>query len=158
MYIASMEKIKCCRKCGIKKTISCFYPSKDGRFGVLGRCKECVNKETNSYYLVHKEQIKKRHKDNYYLDIDKTKAKRKINSKRYTERTDKWRKIYPDKYHAASNAIQKRNRKNVDPIYIKQKLIQQGWPKEAITHDLVELKRSLIKIKRYVKKNSKTSK
>lgn len=45
-----LQQHKCCRMCGAIKPATDFYPQKRGKFGVMGKCKECWKEYMKAYY------------------------------------------------------------------------------------------------------------
>lgn len=79
--------MKLCRKCQIKKPIKEFFKHINGKFGVSGRCKQCIKlyQEQNKE---HRKIYSKQYGKYYWLK----------NKKKIQERTQKWLKDNPDKH------------------------------------------------------------
>lgn len=70
-----MENItKICSKCGVEKLLSDYYNQKNGKFGKISKCKECMRQESTNY--------------------------RKNYPKRKRECDKQWAKNHPEVYHA----------------------------------------------------------
>ena len=85
---------KVCKKCQEKKHITGFYLHKGMADGRLSFCKECVKERVRSYS--HTEDSKKLQKE--WNKTEKGRAKHKRHTQRY-------RRLYPEKYKAATMAM-----------------------------------------------------
>ena len=61
-----------------------------------------------------------------------------------------WRKANPEKVKAKN----KKETQNLPDYYVRNKLKQQSYPPEMISPELIEVKRTILKIKRACKKAS----
>lgn len=78
---------KRCNKCGKRRAISKFGPSKRSKDGYDYSCRECVAEYRREYYAAHKEQ---------------SKAYRKKNAKKIRENAKRWREKNAE-YHREYN-------------------------------------------------------
>lgn len=73
---------KTCTKCEIEKELSEFRPSKDGKFRVASRCKDCdkcyyqenkeqIKQKVKKYREQHKDELNKKHKEYIKKNKDK---------------------------------------------------------------------------------------
>lgn len=87
---------KTCKTCGIEKDISEFHKQKSGKYGVMGRCKECRKKHNANYYKNNTDRIKKATSQYYYNNIEKCRIrKNKYVKNRYkTDATFKIKMLY----------------------------------------------------------------
>jgi hypothetical protein len=124
---------KNCNKCQLKKTSEDFYKSKLGKYGLRSICKICSHIQNKKYAKVNRR--------NYYLrNIEKHKEK----NKKYAQLNylkEKNRKVIVD-----TNSV-----KNVNDRYVKRQLKIKGFISEAITPELIEVQRLIIKTKRLCK-------
>lgn len=120
---------KKCSKCGEEKALTYFYRSKLGKYGVDARCKKCKI-ATN---IEHRRKSPQKFAD----------AERLRRQKR-----DDYAKAY-DRDYRCENA--KTARKNLSNWYVKNVLTGQGWRKEDITPEIIEVKRLEILIKRHIR-------
>lgn len=137
--------MKRCSKCGMEKDFSDFHKHSTGKDGHRTVCKQCKNLVSNQYYYDNKEEIINKQKE--YSKIYQKENKESVNKK-----SNQWRKKNIEKWRQ----IKKDQVEKLNNNYARRSLVKKGWPKEVITEDLIELNKSIIKIKRYVK--SKTSK
>lgn len=149
-------EVKLCTKCGIEKSISEFGKHKCEKDGLCGHCKECTRNNRRAYYKKNRELFLKQQQRYKLKNPQKLKDRqtkwRKANLQWYSEKAYKWQKEHPEK----ALSTQRKKVENLNDCYIRKELIKRGWPKEAITNDLIELQRSLIKYKRYAKDKTKT--
>jgi Zn-finger protein len=75
-------KTKICTKCDNEKTLNEFKISKDGKFGVTSRCKDCdkryyqenkeqIKQKVKKYREQHKDELNKKHKEYIKKNKDK---------------------------------------------------------------------------------------
>jgi len=55
---------KICTECSVEKEISEFYKVPRGKFGVMGKCKECIKKYQKDYHSEHPEKKQKYRNEN----------------------------------------------------------------------------------------------
>ena len=91
-----------------------------------------------------KEYAKKWRKEN----SDKTKEYRRKYYKENLSKFKEYQKNNPKEYIGKILEYQKKNRVILSDVYIKKRLISQGFVKNQITPELIELKRITLKTKR----------
>lgn len=142
--------MKTCRKCGHTKDESAFYPLRKV-------CKECILKGAKQSRASDPEKL-----------IERSKKWRKQNHTRYIEHQRKHQKTFRDtikdkpdqhdKYKEMRRMINKMGRDNISSWYIRSLLSKQGFPRDLITNELIELERAFIIQQRKIKSYDKKSK
>lgn len=147
--------VKTCRKCGIEKDVNEFKAinKKRLRFGPRATCKKCDYetaksnpRKQNEYQKRYRVKIPEKVKE-----WDKrSKAKR---SELIKKEGKKYRISNAEKIKSAHVDAWKKYRKHLHPLYVKSVLIQNGFPKNKITPELIEVKKIILKTKREIKKH-----
>ena len=145
---------KQCSKCGKTKGVDEFGKDKYMKDGRKSFCKDCRNAYTKAWRKVNPEKVRAAMKKWYKANPEKAKANTRDWQKANPEKTkafkNSWQKANPEKKKASNaKAIQ-----NLPDCYVKGKLKNQGYPPEMISPELIEVKRTIIKIKRACKKAS----
>lgn len=124
-----------CCKCKKEKNVNQFTLG-----GSL--CKDCTKQYKKEYYLLNKKKVSTKNTDWY-----------KKNKNKHREICRNWEKNNLEKCRKRSKTKAAKYRENLSPVYIKEKLKRDGFPKDFIesAHDLIEAKRELIKLKRLYK-------
>ena len=128
--------MKRCSKCGIEKSLDCFNKDKRKKDGVRYCCKDC-----------RKALNKKRYDANPELAKAKSKAWYDANPDLAKQISKKYRQYNTEKVKAAAKKVNE----DLHDWILKQHLKSQGFPPEAITQELIEVKRIIIKTKRLCK-------
>ena len=152
-----MEEIKTkkCSKCREIKSIGEFYKNNSRKDGLYAYCKECSRKEHLNFIRnnpdKHKEYKKKFKDEN--LDWQKKYNNKyyQNHKKKYKELGALWIKKNPEKL----KEISLNRASNCTDCYVKGLLKLNGFKKDQITSELIELKRMIIKTKRKIKDESK---
>ena len=154
--------MKRCSKCGIEKSLDCFGKNKSRKDGVQSYCKACrklyykanpekIKTAKKAWYKANSEKIKAQKKAYREANIEKVKvlekAYQEANSEKIKTREKDWRKANHEKVKANKKRITER----LPDCIIKTNLKAQGFPPEAITKELIEVKRIIIKTKRLCK-------
>lgn len=126
--------MKTCSKCHIEKDESEFSKSKEHAGGRRNICKFCSSNYHKKY--VHDSGSNKRH----YLKQREWKIE---NKERNIEKNRSWER--------------KRKREMMDS-YLRTLLTKQGIQKEGITPEILEIKKTIIQIKRKIKNHGKENK
>lgn len=86
MELATLDVLtKKCNECGIDKLFSAFHKHSGGKFGLRGKCIECKNSQTRSYYKsINKESHAEKARE--YLSSNPEARKRA------RQRNQEWRK------------------------------------------------------------------
>jgi hypothetical protein len=121
-------------------------------------------------------KIKTRNQERYYKDLERSRklsresAKRNYNPTKAIAAAKKFRIENPDIVKKMKRewenknktrhleAVKKRGKKMRDELreaYLKKQLINQGVPKEIIGEELIEIKKTIIQIKRKIKQHGK---
>lgn len=96
-----------------------------------------VKRRKKQYYTTHREEILKKEKNRYLR-----------NPKRVVDNVERWRKNNPDKTKAQKKIGSKRMRERITDAYVRQTL---GFKKQDnVPKGLIEAKRAVIKLKRIV--------
>lgn len=114
---------KVCSNCGNEFDLSMFYKDKRKVDGLYPACKDCHSIRTNRW-----------------RDSNREKNKAIMSCFRVRHR---------DKINDSNRARQNELTKNLSDRYIKVLLMDKGFERNQITDELIELNRSIIKIKRY---------
>lgn len=141
--------MKKCKKCGIEKELSEFYKKKNGKYGVHGQCKVCMNDYKKTYYEVNKMEINEKKKAYY----EENKEKIKYNQKSYYNSNKEKRKVYHEAYREANKEKIREQSKSyqisrlkTSPLYrltlnyrrrIKLALEDKGFTKKGSSKDLL---------------------
>ena len=131
---------KRCSKCGEEKPLTEFNKNKYHKDGLSSSCNLCLNNNAKEYRKNNPNWIKERRKIYYNK-----------NKLQISEIQKLWRENNPEK----REEIYRKKVVDCNSYYVKEKLIKQGFKKEQITPELIELKRMIIKTKRKIKDESK---
>jgi len=124
-----MKKI--CSKCGVQKEVTEFYIGRN-------QCKPCFSKKKEVYRAEHKEEIKKKRREDYYENHEVEK-----------ERSSAWKKRNPEKvseYNRGYRVGYEKNRRKNDPLYdvsrtvrnlIKCSIYHKGYTKKSRTFEIL---------------------
>jgi hypothetical protein len=148
------EIVKICKVHGelTEKDCTLISPSKK-----YLRCKKCKYEGTNAWRKDNREKLNaicrlyaKKNRKKISL---KDKIYRKKNKEKYQEYQNKWRKKNPEKVNRAESKRAKKQSENLTDNYIKRRLYNSRFKLSAtlIPKDLINLKRTLILIKRKTK-------
>lgn len=121
---------KRCIKCGDVKDVGKFYRSKLANDGLLPCCKKCYNE----YIELRKDKYKVRNFFWWLSEQDREKLIKQLN----------------DEHIYIYNQI---NTESLGKSYVRRLLIKEGFPKETISEELIGLKRTMLNIKRTIKRN-----
>jgi len=116
-----MNNNKVCSKCGVDKPLEEYHKQKDGKFGVRGDCKVCVNTCKEAYRQNNSGKIKAREKAYYQNNPDKVKASAKAyyqnNSEKIKARKKAYQQNNSDKVNAY-NAKRRATKLNATPSWL----------------------------------------
>ena len=150
-----LEQSKRCTKCDEDKSLEHYSKHLKCRLGISNICKICQREKTKQWRIENPEKLKKLSKTYSIKHKDKLKAKR---AERYAQnpeklklRAEKWRIANFEHFMQASKEGKRNRRKFLADSYIRDRLIQNGFPKEQITPELIEVQRLIIKTKRLCK-------
>jgi hypothetical protein len=124
------------------------------------RCKKCMHILHKNHYENNKDKVKKAHKEYREKDPQKyreicNKSKRKMYSldkEKYQKRQLDWDKNNPDMKSKRQKRYKDKAVKELNDIYVKQHLVAGTGLKHAdIPQELVELKRTMMLLKRNIK-------
>jgi len=129
--------MKTCIKCGIKKDETEFYKGKN-------KCKECFKEYQKEYDKEYRQKNKERIKE-------------------YRQKNKEYKKEYNKEYYQKNKECIKENIKEYDKEYVEQ--CTDGYIRRLLARDstlnssdipqgLIESKRLLIQIERYIKKQT----
>ena len=148
-------KTKICSKCGEEKPLGEFYKNNSSKDGLYAYCKECSRKEHLNFIRnnpdKHKKYKKKFKEENLDWQEKYNKKYYQTHKKRHKEMAVLWVKKNPEKV----KEIYLKRVSNCTTYYIKRLLKLNGFKKEQITPELIELKRMIIKTKRKIKDECK---
>lgn len=103
---------KICKECQVNKCCCNYHKNKHSKYGVLGKCKICVKKDSKirnpTYYKKNKTEIKSKVKEYRNKNIDYIKSYEKV---RYKKTKDKI-KIYQNNRREHINKVDRIWRKN----------------------------------------------
>lgn len=147
-------ELKTCTKCNRELTIDKFGKHKGTKDNLNCRCKECCNKQSNTFREENPEkskEIKKKYTDN---NVEKTKERKKIYHKnnvvKDTERVIKWRRENPEKSKAYSSSYNKKyheeNREHENEY--RRNLYLENFEKESERHKKYNAKH-LVEFRKY---------
>ena len=162
---------KRCSKCGKEKELDKFpIYNRNNKCHLKSYCKECAVKMTKEWRNANPERVKElknkwykenpekvREMKNKWVSDNREKSRaikhkwERANIEKVKIKNEKWKRDNPDKVNAARK---KRRLKCVDS-YIRDILIEHGFPKDQITPEIIELKRMIIKTKRKIKDECK---
>lgn len=144
------ELTKTCTKCNEEKSLNNFNKAKYGKLGYSASCRNCA-KIHGKYY-----RSLETTKETLRLYREKNKEKTYIRHKKHYEQNKI--KILKRSYdHYLSNIEHKKklckknerfHLENLTDSYVKLRLTTQGFLKDQITPELIELKRIMLKTKR----------
>lgn len=113
--------------------------------------KERIKVNQQKYKLANSEKCKLSAKKTRIKRVEENKITRRLWRKRNTEECNRkrslWRKNNPEKVREEKNKITE----TLKGSYVKRGLIKQGFPKDQITTELIEVQRLIIKTKRLCK-------
>jgi hypothetical protein len=109
--------------------------------------KESIRKWQEANREIVKESNRKWRRTNHEKVKESNRKWRRANPEKVKEHISKWRRANPEK---AKEYIRRRV-VNCYNNYVRTNLIQAGIPSEQITPELIEIKRTIIKIKRKLK-------
>ena len=120
-----MDLIKKCTECSIEKPIDLFYKHKNGKYGVMSNCKDCIKKRTSEWINDNPDKRKKianrwAKKTYHNLSIEE---KKNINEKRRKENIKKRENATPEEKHKIYLKRKKRREVNSD----KNKEYKRNW-------------------------------
>jgi len=153
---------KVCSKCLEIKHYSDFYKSKGYKHGIDSRCKKCKNLVSEKWRLENNLKYKDLQKNHYKYNKDRyTKW-----SKNFFTENPEYQNSYNKKYYLENlNKIKKAVKinskkaiKNLTDKYIIEKLKCDGFYKNQINRELIDLKRNVLLIKRIKKEHGKSRK
>jgi len=143
--------MKICSKCGASKDESEFSKDKRAKDGMQGRCKLCSGKANKEYFDRHRDRVAAAHKESARKYAKAHPDRIAVINKRWRSTNQNYKTNRPDYYPRDREKILKGIKEGVEALsdkYVRDQLIAQEWPKEAITPDLIEVKRVLLKFKR----------
>jgi hypothetical protein len=146
---------KVCTKCKVEKEVTLFLKRSATKDGYNGWCKECSNETTKKYKQANPEKVKESQTKWYQANSEKVKEKTKKyqqeNSEKVKEKTKKYQQANSEKLKEKTKKYKQANPEKVKESQTKSNLKRSGWPVEAITEDLIQLKLVMTKIKNYGK-------
>ena len=114
--------------------------------------KEILDENKKQYREKNKENILIRRREIYLKDKEKIKQQQKVyrekNKESIYKKIREWQLNNPEKVRASSNLKSKKRIKELKNDYVVKTLVSQGFPKESITPELIEVKRIILKTKR----------
>ena len=166
------SNVKACSKCGEVKSLHLFNKDKSKKDGLKYSCKSCVSKyqkkrvqrvrkpygqweesrrekareSSRKWKERNQEKVSEYNKKRYKNNLEKNKLWKKNNPEKLRIYAQKWKKNNPEK----EKRNKKRSRDNLSNHYVRSFIYRMGFPKESITKELIETKRTLIKIHREI--------
>ena len=114
--------------------------------------KEEKKEYMRKYYAANKEKLKEVARKYYVANkektLERTRKWQEVNKEKSLEVSRKWREVNKEKEKARSTKKSALDTKDLRDPYIRAKLRRQGFEKEQITPELIELKRITIKTHR----------
>ena len=117
---------KVCTKCGVEKTIDCFYNHQTGKHGVASTCKNCKSKYGKQHYYENRDHILHQQKEHHSLNKEsiasQTKKYREQNYQTIALVKKQWSKDNSDKRNA-NQAFRKSVKLQATPSWSDKKAI-----------------------------------
>ena len=145
-----------CVKCGERKTIADFSKCKTRKDGLRAECKFCMKEYRQAYAVANSEKISAKAKAYRAKNSEARKKTWAIWYANNAEARRAYSSAYAYRDYAATLAkakyFSKEKVRNITDGYAKDQLVNwHGFPKDAITPDLIELYRTQLMIKRKIK-------
>jgi predicted nucleic acid-binding Zn-ribbon protein len=151
---------KRCTKCGEVKSLEEFCVDKTIKSGRSSRCKECRREYLRKWREKNRGKLLERSRQWVAENPEKRRETvRKSDAKNAKKRREKARERYAENRERLNLDTLKRgarNRKNLSDVYVRQLMTKRSPLLHAdIPQELVEAKRVELKIKRYLREQSK---
>lgn len=172
--------MKVCSKCHIEKDEKGFYNDKRNSDGLQSQCKSCQcagnrrwamnNKErvralSKKSRIKNKERVREQYnkwkKANIKQVKERLKEWRNKNKSKIIERIRVWRKKNPDRVRWLGKSALAKGRQTLSDAYVKRVLVEGQNVSVGVIKkhpELIEVKRTIIKIKRKLKNHVKENK
>jgi len=114
---------------------------------------EIAREKDRKYWKQNKDKINLKRRQ-IYPQIDKSKLKEyqkkwTSSNKDYCNlKSAEWRLQNPERSKEISSRCDKKSSNELRDSYVRERLVQNGFPKESITPELIEVKRIILKTKR----------
>lgn len=165
MIKATLKQCYCCKKNKRLNEFGIVKVKYRGKKYMYSRniCKECTTEKHLEYRKANRKKINEKARNDYKNNKNPFKLRsnkwRKSNREKLREKWERYRRLNPEKYReklSRQKEIKSNERSSLSSSYVKLLLKKRGFPEDMIqSNEFINLKRSLLTIKRKIYANKK---
>jgi hypothetical protein len=136
--------MKECKKCSQIKEPADFHSRRSV-------CKRCVADDRKRDYQLNKKSIRERANRYWAENKDIINKTRRIWLAANRDAVNKRNRIWKKKNIEKARVYQRKGVRELQDHYVKNKLYKEGWPKEFITKEIIDIKKTILLTNRKLK-------